>query len=101
VSRIIGRPIVGCSETDGAGRARWVRATAHVLVGVLIANYGASVALNPRKPENPAPSRAAVGTLLVAVSSGASSSAYVWDTVTGKEIVGFPVVSRRPTAKST
>jgi hypothetical protein len=68
----------------------------------LIANYGAGVLLNPSKPENPAPSRGAVNTLvLVATSTSISSSAYFTDMVTGREFMGFPAVSRRPTIKST
>jgi hypothetical protein len=102
VSRIIGLPIEGCHETDNTGRARWVRVTAGVVVAVLIANYGAGAWLNPSKPQNPAPSRAAVGELVVVVAStGSASSGYFWDTVTGKEFLGFPAVLRSPTIKST
>ena len=32
VGRIVGLPITGCSETDSAGRDRWVRVTAGVLI---------------------------------------------------------------------
>jgi hypothetical protein len=99
VSRILGVPIKGYSETDSTGRARWVRATASILLGVSIANYAAGVWLDPSKPENPAPSRAAVGATVV-VSTNTVLSSYFWNTVTGKEFLGFPVV-RWPTIKST
>lgn len=99
VSRIVGLPIEGCHETDITRRAQWVRVTAGALVAVLIANYGAGVWLNPSKPQNPAPSRAAIGPLVASTSTG--PSAYFWDTVTGKEFLGLPPLPRRPTIKSS
>jgi hypothetical protein len=98
VSRIVGLPIEACHATDGPGRARWVRATAAALVAVMMTHYGASVWLNPRKPESPAPPRAAIGQLMVvAASTDTGPPSYFWNTVTGQQFQGLPPLPRRPT----
>jgi hypothetical protein len=102
VSRIVGLPIKGCHVTEGPGRARWVRVTAASLVAVLITNYGAGVWLDPSKPQIPAPSRAAIGQLMVVASStDAKAAGYAWNTTTGQEFLAMPPLLRCPTIKST
>jgi hypothetical protein len=98
VGRIVGLPIERCHEKDITGRARWVRATTGALVAAAIANYSAGVWLNPSEPQNPAPSRAAIGPFMaVATSTDTGTSPYFWNTVTGKEFLGLPPVPRKPT----
>jgi hypothetical protein len=98
VSRIVGLPIEACHATDGAGRARWVRVTAAALVAVMTTHYGASLWLNPNKPQTPAPPRAAIGQLIVvAASTDTGPPSYFWNTVTGQQFPGLPRLPRKPT----
>jgi hypothetical protein len=103
VSRIVGLPITGCHATDGPGRERWVRVTAAALVAVMTTHYAAGVWLNPSKPQKPAPSRAAIGQLMVVAASTDTGppSGYFWNTVTGQQFLGLPLLPRKPPATDT
>ena len=98
VSRVVGLPIEACHATDGRGRARWLHVTAAALVAVMMTHHGASVWLNPSKPQTPVPSRAAIGQLMVvAASTDTGPPNYFWNTVTGQEFLGLPPLPRKPT----
>jgi hypothetical protein len=101
VSRIIGVPISGWEDTDGEGRARWVRVTAGLLLPLLVGNYAVSLLLSPGKPKAPAPPSSAVGQLITVMASTADTGApyYFTNTVTGQQFRGYPPFLGKPTTK--
>lgn len=103
VSRIVGLPITACHETHGPCRSQWVRVTAAALLAVMVTHHAAGVWLNPSKPENPAPPRAAVAQIAAVVSSTDTgiAGAYFWNNVTGQQFLGLPPLPRKPPMQDT